>query len=157
MSDVDINWFGREFLIKATEANVKAMKMATFVVEATAKKSFGRGATQINTKVRRGKNFHRPSAPGSAPAVDFGILKSSVASQVDVGILTVDGFVGSDIKIMEKGLRQKKGKLSNIRSLVQYGFFQEVGTKFMKARPWLRPALKKSGSQILRIFQKANS
>ena len=156
MSDVDINWFGREFLLEVTEANEAAMRKATLVVERTAKKSFGTGATQINTKIRRGQNFHRPSAPGQPPAVDFGILKSSVVSVIDTKN-DVNGFVGSDIGLIKKKLQLKPGVIKRIQSAVQYGFFLEVGTKNMHARPWLRPALRKSHAKILRIFQKANS
>ena len=132
------------------------MKKATFTVERSAKRSFGRGASQAFSKLRRGRNFHRPSAPGQPPNVDFGILKSSVTSVIETG-RDIEGFVGSDIDHIKDRLRGKKGTISNLRSTVQYGFFLEVGTKFMAARPWLRPALRKNSAKILRIFQKANS
>lgn len=171
MSDVDINWFGKEFLAEATAVNEEAAKTAAFVVEGVAKKSFKKGGLS-GKLIRRGKNFHRPSAPGQPPREDFGFLKSSVTTVID-GIAFRDtrrvgsdnslkerdpvAFVGSDIKFIKKKLRKKKGFIKNIKSAVQYGFFLEVGTKNMAARPWLRPALKKSGATILRIFQKANS
>ena len=156
MSDVDINWFGREFLVEVTKANSDAMKKAAFLVEGTAKKSFGRGASKVFAKLtRRGTKFHRPSAPGQAPAVDFGILKSSVKSTFEDKGLTA--FVGSDIDKIREEIRKKKPRTSITRSLLNYGFFLEVGTKFMAKRPWLRPALRKNNGKILRIFQKANS
>lgn len=156
MSDVDIDWFGEEFLVKVTKANSDAMKKSAFLVEATAKKSFGRGASQAFVKlVKRGVNFHRASAPGQAPNVDFGILKSSVKSTFENGGLTA--FVGSDIDKVRIEIKKKKPRVSITKSLLNYGFFLEVGTRFMAARPWLRPALRKNNAKILRLFQKANS
>ena len=172
MSDVDINWFGNEFLVEVNEINIEAAKKAAFMVERSAKISMGRGQNFITKGVSRGRKTHRPSWPGQPPAVDYGILKSSVTTVAD-GVAYRNGsrvgtenkliekepvsYVGSDIDNVEKRLRRKKGVISNIKSAVQYGFFLEVGTKNMFARPWLRPALKKNAGAILKIFQKANS
>ena len=150
MSDVNISWHGREFFTLATKETVKAMTKAALVVENRAKKIMGTGASKFNasgdTKKRKGKkSFHRPSAPGFPPAVDTGILRSSVSHKVQIRNLSVTGFVGSDTdKIAAK---------AEAGTDVEYGFFLEVGTTKMAARPWLRPSLRQSERDILRILR----
>lgn len=161
MSDVDINWFAIAFIDDVIGVNEKAATKAALIVERTAKKSFGHGASRIGKEVtvKRGKKRRRPSAPGFAPNVDYGILKSSV-KHIKGKLIgnEIAAFTGSDIDKIDKGLL-KRGVITDgsIWSSVQYGYFLEVGTKYMEARPWLRPALKQNESRILQIFKKANS
>lgn len=150
MSDFNLAWHGREFFTLATKETVRAMTKAAVVVEEKAKKIMGTGASKFNTsgdtKSKRGKtSFHRPSAPGFPPAIDTGVLMSSVSHKVKTTASNVNGFVGSDIdKIRSK---------AEAGTDVEYGFYLEVGTKNMLARPWLRPALRKSEKDILRILK----
>ena len=150
MSDFELAWHGREFFTLATKETVRAMTKATIHVEGEAKRIMGTGASKFNTsgdtkQKRGGKSFHRPSAPGSPPAIDTGVLMSSVSHKVKKTGSSVNGFVGSDIdKIRSK---------AEAGTDVEYGFFLEVGTKFMLPRPWLRPALRKSEKDILRILR----
>lgn len=157
----DLVWHGDDFLEFAGKVTKEAMTKAALVVEREAKRSFGKGASSPFTSVKRGKRKrHRPSAPGFAPNVDTGVLKSSVATLIkkakgkDKG---AEGYVGYDIVKVERGLRKQKKKIKNIKTMVEYGLYLEVGTKNMHARPWLRPALRKSGREILKIFKKAMS
>lgn len=149
----DLQWFGNEFFTLATKQNVKAMKKSALLVERKAKRIMGTGASS-GKKLRRsgtGKNkkYHRPSAPGSPPAVDTGILRSSVASTVNIKGLNLIGMVGSDIDHIRGA--------AIAGTDVEYGFYLELGTRNMQARPWLRPALRQSEKDILRIFKEANS
>ena len=150
MSDFNLAWHGREFFTLATKETVKAMTKAAIHVEGEAKRIMGTGASKFNaqgdTKSKRGKkSFHRPSAPGSPPAIDTGVLRASISHKVKTTGLNVNGFVGSDIdKIRSK---------ADAGTDVEYGFYLEVGTKNMLARPWLRPALRKSEKDILRILK----
>jgi hypothetical protein len=148
----ELAWFGREIFTRATEANVVAMEKSVVLVEENAKKIMGTGATSGKKSRRSGKGksrkFHRPSAPGEPPAIDIGILKSSVAHKIEKKETSINGFVGSDID----HIRKRAGAGTD----VQYGFYLEVGTVKMQARPWLRPALRQSENGILRNFKEAN-
>ena len=176
MSDFDLKWNGDEFFVEVKKVNAKAMLAAGYTVERAAKESFGKGASRPDFTKRKTKKgaMHRPSAPGFAPNVEDGILKSSVSVDVDGfmyrnkrrvgataskkgGDIEVSGFVGSDIDNMQRGLSKSKKPPKNINTAREYGFFLEVGTKNMRPRPWLLPALRKSAPDILRIFKKANS
>ena len=150
MSDFDLAWHGREFFQLATKETVKAMETAGRFVENRAKKIMGKGASKFsatgNTKKKKGKSaFHRPSAPGFPPAVEEGILRTSVSHVTKVRGLTVNGFVGSD--------KDKIKAKAEAGTDVEYGFYLEVGTKNMEARPWLRPALRASEKGILNILR----
>lgn len=161
MSDFDLHWNGEAFLFEVNKISKSAMRKAALEVEREAKLSFGRGASSLDGTVKRGKKRHRPSAEGFPPNVDFGILKSSVdisVERITAGSKTADkveGFVGSNIDRVERKLRESKKKIKNMRTVVQYGFFLEVGTKNMRPRPWLLPALRKASPRILKIFRKA--
>lgn len=169
MSEFDLDWNGEEFFVEVKDINTKAMREAALTVEREAKLSFGKGASMpflrfnasvLGATVKRGKRKrHRVSAPGFPPNVDTGVLKSSVSTEVgrtQRSAVEVEGFVGSDIVKIARKL--SKNKVKNItQKKLEYGFFLEVGTRNMQPRPWLRPALKKSGPEILKIFREANS
>ena len=152
MSDFDLAWHGREFFGEATKAVKDAMTTATLVVENKAKKIMGTGASSFSvkrdTKSKRGKrSFHRPSAPGFPPAIDTGVLRASISHKVVEKAGNVQGFVGSDTaKIAAK---------AEAGTDVEYGFYLEVGTRNMEARPWLRPALRASEKRIKTILSNA--
>lgn len=68
---------------------------------------------------RRHGIAHQASAPGEPPAVDTGLLRASIRHEV----VDEDGpvaYVGSDVK---------------------YAIYQELGTRYIVPRPYLRPAL----------------
>ncbi len=152
MSDFSVSWHGREFLTLATKETVKAMTKAAVLVERRAKKVMGKGASKFsvsgNTKSRRGKtSFHRPSAPGFPPNVDTGVLRASISHKVNIKGGSVNAFVGSDIDKIRSNPKSEAG------TDVEYGFYLEVGTTKMEARPWLRPTLRASEKDILRILR----
>ena len=181
----DLAWFGIAVFEKATQANLTAMKKAAILVERNAKKIMGSQAraqrkprkrrsrkilgglfTISITKKRKAsrsgakrrtkakKKRHVPSTAGNPPNIDTGILRASITHTIDIkdvggGEPGIVGFVGSDIDY----IRANAGTGTD----VQYGFYLEVGTVKMQARPWLRPALRRSENGILRIFKEANS
>lgn len=67
---------------------------------------------------------HRASKPGDPPAVDRGILRSSIAWQAK----------GRDKRV--------------VGTNVEYGPHLEFGTRFMQPRPFLRPAAEKLKQQV---------
>ena len=69
------------------------------------------------------------SKPGEPPRKQLGHLRRSVTYEVDDNQV---GRVGTNLK---------------------YGRWLELGTRLMKARPWLRRALKECQDQILSILK----
>jgi len=161
-------WYGKEVFDKATEANIRAMGTAAGIVELDVKQNFtlkgtGRASVrQRGAKIRIAKTtsatdrrfkkredlMHRASLPGQPPAIDMGVLRSSIMSSVEVGVLGVIGKVGPDIEhIAEK---------ASFGTDVNYGFYLERGTKHIAKRPFLVPALARKRKEINRIFRKTN-
>lgn len=69
-------------------------------------------------KTRQGKpRFHRASAPGEAPATDSGFLLNGIRARMEsttVGVITI---------------------------AAPYALWLEEGTRFMKPRPYIKPAI----------------
>lgn len=165
MKDFGIsNWRGKQVFALATEKNIKAMTKAAILVERSAKINMtvpGSGHTRdgvwipgLGVKRTKTGKRHYAAKPGQPPAVDMGILKSAIFSQVNVEGLNVVGKVGPDIDAIKEGL-QKLGKRS-VGTDLEYGLYLELGTSKMAARPFLRPALKRTAKKVLQIFKKAN-
>ena len=151
MADAMItSWRAREFLTIATKENVRAMKKASIVVQAEAKKLTGGAGSGVEYK--RKSVTHRASAPGEPPARDLGILTSSISHNVTKQGLIVIGEIGPDIDVIKNKSATRRG--GNIDP--EYGFYLEVGTRNMEPRPFLRPALNKTRRLVERIFKKAN-
>ena len=87
--------------------------------------------TEMMTGPKTGKLYkkksvtHQASAPGQSPAVDSGELISRIIF---------------DVRDMELEVGAEAG--------APYAEFLELGTKKMKARPWLDPAVEKHASGI---------
>ncbi len=153
LSSTTIKWHGKRVFTLATRANIAAMKKAGFVVERNVKELLskrGTGRTYIRGKKRHSKQARRhvASAPGQPPAVDTGILRASIFTDVSVKGGNVVGKVGPDVEHI--AAEQTAG------TDVEYGLFLELGTAKMAARPFLRPGLAKSAAQIVRIFKGTN-
>lgn len=138
IGQLDIKWFGNAVMQQYTAQTKVNMTKAALLLEGDIKKSFGTGAKQSNVKIRRsgrGKNrkFHNPSKPGEVPAIDTGVLRASINHEVFEDASGVVGFVG-------------------VESAVKYGLWLELGTRRMKARPFLRPALIRTRAAIKKIF-----
>jgi HK97 gp10 family phage protein len=73
---------------------------------------------------------HHPSLPGNPPAPDTGNLRNSIRYEVRSENKEVYGIVGTTQKDPP------------------YGEYLEYGTKKMKPRPWLRPAMKNNEEWI---------
>jgi len=95
----------------------KTLARRAIVVERAAKKSMSSGGGR--TYRRRGVT-HVASAPGAAPAVDTGRLRASITYE-----LGQDG----------------RGLVARIGTNVKYAAYLELGTRRMRPRPFLRPAL----------------
>lgn len=143
MADYGITeWHGKRVFTLATKANVNAMKKAAFAVEADTKKHF--------TLVGSGRTYgkHTASKPGEPPAIDTGVLRASIMSNVKVKSNEVIGKVGPDVEHI--ATKAEAG------TDVEYGLYLELGTVKMQPRPFLRPALRRQQGNIKKIFRNAN-
>ena len=139
-----VEWHGAEFFMLATKETIRGMKKAAIYTQGVAKELIGgEGSGEPDSR------GHQPSMPGEPPARDTGRLASSVGYKVKVKMLTVQGFVGPDEAKLKGRGRKSVDPL--------YGLWLELGTKYMSARPWLRPAVLKATPKIVRILKKAVS
>ena len=119
--------------LRQLEKNVGKLSKSALIaggllVETDAKRSIQETSTgHIVTRYREGgwgSYQHLASGEGQAPNTDTGRLVSSINTEPTKDAV----FVGTSL---------------------QYGKFLEFGTKNMKERPWLIPALKKNEHNIL--------
>ena len=78
-----------------------------------------------------GTKMHTASAPGEAPATDTGFLRSNIVAEVEKTTLT-----------------------AIVESRAKYSKFLEFGTRNMKPRPLMFPALEENKPKIRRLFAK---
>lgn len=96
----------------------QARARASQIVRKTAYDIVGRAQADMS-RAKSGRMYgaHRASAPGESPAVDTGALKASIAVEMDTPVRAIVN-VGAE-----------------------YGLYLELGTRWMAARPFLRPAV----------------
>ncbi len=129
------NWTP-EGLIGATEAALaRAAAKGALLVEREAKELVSKpGPTrEFSTGESVGGETVRASLPGEPPRKRTGEnLRNTIGT--------------------EKG--NKSGTIWRVgtRGESRIGFWLEFGTRFMKPRPWLRPALKQNRQRLKRIF-----
>lgn len=116
----------RKAIEAAVEGSVKD-------VEFEAKRMIMRDAkTGTTVQLRNPNRTHTRSAPGEAPATDTGKLVGSITHEIDAN---------------------KRG--GDVIARTGYAVHLELGTKNMKSRPFLFPALVAMRSRISKRFRKA--
>lgn len=105
----------------------------------------GRGKRARNL---REIGFHRASAPGFPPAVNTNRLRGSWSIAIKSGKQLLPGY---NMRII-----RRPGVLGyELGSSVLYAPFLEYGTRRMKARPYLKPAIKIVEKSLPQIFAAA--
>ena len=139
---INVKWFGNRVFTLATEANVQAMHKAALLVESDVKQNF--------TLQGQGRQYgkHTASRPGEPPAIDTGVLRASMMSEVVKSGTNVTGKVGPDVEHI--------AAKAPVGTNVEYGFYLEMGTSKMQPRPFLRPALHRTRKKVVKIFKEAN-
>jgi HK97 gp10 family phage protein len=140
-------WYGKHVFTLATAANVAAMRRAALVVERDVQQNFTLQGS--GREYKRGKKVHRASVKGEPPAIDTGVLRASIMSEVKTKGLGVIGMVGPDVEHI--------ASKAEVGTDVNYGLYLELGTSRMQPRPFLRPALSRKKREVKNIFKKANS
>ena len=146
--DYGIKWHGKKVFTLATKANVDAMVKAAGIIERDIKKSFTKQGTGRSYKRTKSGKRHYASLPGQPPAIDLGNLRASIMGEIEVKGVGVTGKVGPDVEML--------AAKTDAGTDIEYGLYLEVGTKHMAARPYLRPALRRTKKEVKRVFVKAN-
>lgn len=107
----------------------QALHASALVVQNEARKLVLKGP-KTGKIYPRGKRTHQASAPGEPPASDTGTLVRNILAEMDWKKLS-----------------------ARVIAKTKYSRFLEYGTRRMKARPFLSPALKNKTKQIVQIFQ----
>ncbi len=133
-----LKWNGKELTNKVIRAEKKALARSCLHVVRAAKVSMKKGSKGGRSK------------PGEVPHVETGTLKRSIGFEIIKSIgfrVGHEGHVGARL-----GFKDKENPTG--ADAATYGKFLELGTRKMAARPYLRPALRKSRFKILREFAK---
>ena len=145
-----VRWFGKEVYRVAEQAQRQALKKAALVVVRSVKENFGDAAEALgplrNTRGRfraptAAERQANPSKPGEPPHIDTGTLKKSISYEL---IANDEEHVGPALGFNS----QETGEPAD-----HYGYWLEVGTPNMAARPYLKPALAREQQKILKIFR----
>ena len=127
--------------LASKEAIAKAMAISVEMVRTSAIESIMRGSKTGTTYTKYNpRRTHTASAEGEAPASDTGNLVSGITTNIEKSI--TGDIVGEVIA------NARDGKGGN------YAKHLEFGTREMRPRPFLFPALEKNKKRILAIFIK---
>ncbi len=151
-------WFFKEMDKKAQAANKEAITQASLVVVRSIKEHFpGSGIKNINKagKAKGASKTEREANRSLAeeiPHIQTGTLKRSIGHDIVKDTSgNFEGHVGPKLGYKET----HDGEVVNpTEGGKGYGFWLEVGTPKMAARPYLRPGLEREGPTILKIFNK---
>ena len=134
-----IVWHGDKFKADLQAEQRRRLERAAMVVEREAKRLLGVSGTGTRSKsgiVKAIKNARNrvygafPSMPGEPPHKQTGRLRASVAHEVI----------------------RKFNWVARVGTNVLYGKHLQLGTKWIKPRPWLDVALNKTVSQVRMIL-----
>ncbi len=123
--------FGSENIKKGIANGLMAIAL---MAQGEAQKSILKGP-KTGKLYKRGKKTHQASAPGEAPANDYGFLANKINADIDF-----------------------ENMVANLHSSAPYSASLEYGTRHMAARPFLRPAvdrIKPQAEGILVAYIKA--
>lgn len=130
-----LNWYGPQVLASVGREVERRLDEAAIIVVTNAQDSMAesKGGVPITRGAGRGT---LASAPGEPPAIRTSNLVNSVDWET---IFTASGTRAAK-------LRRRVG------TNVKYGLWLEVGTRHIKPRPWLLPALQKATGTVRSIF-----
>ena len=118
-----VTWHGDEFVERFKKEQVKNLTRAAIYLSGEIKKELSKGV-----KRKKGIVIGR-SAAGDPPALEEGELRRSIAWTVDSGRL-----------------------IARVGTNKIYGKYLELGTRFHKARPFLRSTMKTRRRMLAKIM-----
>lgn len=136
-------WHGDSVLRDITRGQKRNVARAGAYLSADIKSKFQRTPMLMGKRGarRRGGPGHRlyePSRPGEIPAVQKGHLRRSIISETDVDV---------------QGPVSRVGPMSTVKGMeMKYARYLEFGTRKMRARPYMRPALARNRLAIGRLL-----
>lgn len=118
--------------------NVGALKVKKEAIKMIKRRSSGRRYRRGTHSGSGRKKFHVASAPRNPPNTDTGNLWKNITISKGEGIVT-------------------RGYFALVRSRAKYSRFLEEGTKKMKMRPYMKPALNRNKKVIRALIKEAVS
>jgi phage gpG-like protein len=126
-----IEWHGNEFNEELEQSLAKNIEAAAIYFKEKVKRAIGVTGNPYRYAIGAKGPWYRnenPSAPGYPPHKMLGDLQRSIAHEMSEDKQTA--FVGTNL---------------------EYGYYLEVGTRKMEARPYLRSTLEKEQATIAKI------
>lgn len=108
----------------------KFLETIAIQLESNIKRDLSKAGTGRSYKRTKAGLRHVASAPGHAPAVDMGRLRSSITHEIGKDSTSLVARVGTDVK---------------------YSIYLEYGTRRMQPRPFLRPALDNMARKHIKV------
>jgi HK97 gp10 family phage protein len=136
----------------ATDRLIRAAE----TVRTIAIKSMGSGSSGHRKYYRTAaKKEHWSANPGQAPHVDTGRLRASITWAISEGAQQGDALRTKAQSGDQVGRPDREAKriIAVIGTNVKYARSLEFGTRHMKARPFLRPALEKARAKIKWLYE----
>ena len=112
---------------------IDLVQRSTSLVEETVLDSIRSGGTGITYEKYNPRRQHTASAPDEPPASDTGFLINSISSRVR---------------------KKDKEVIGQVIASAPYAPHLEFGTRDIRPRPFMQPALEKNRPKIKRIFKK---
>lgn len=156
-----IKWYGKELSAEIMKAQLKAVARGGAILEREIKLSMRdtttrktRGLLRQKARGKRKAKYHYPSESGHPPAVDTGRLRASITFQTSNG--TKSDFkpakTSKNTDPVGKPTAGPTQAVCIVGTNVKYGKYLELGTRHIRPRPFLRPALENKQSDILDQF-----
>ena len=140
-------WHGKKVLSNFDKQFQKRLTLAGITVEKAAKRSMYESKSGSMLRKPNTHATYQGSAPGEAPAVRTARLVGSITTRPAFKDRTGwHCFVGTFGQTSDE-MGQTGGKPD------KYPIYLELGTRTMRPRPYLRPALDKSRASIKALFR----
>ena len=125
-----LKWYGSKVIAKVEGKTEGVLDRGSIMIINKVKEIMRQSKTGINYSGKNRRFKTRSSAPREAPAVQTGRLRASIH------------------------WLKPRPFMRLIGTNLAYGFFLEVGTSKMAARPYLRPAFKREAPKIVKMLRK---
>ncbi len=114
--------------------------MSKFIKEWNAKELLAEVSGRMLSGMDNACQFAAEQARGKAPRAT-----GTLAEEIDYEVVPERNKVVGYVGVKAGGIAANQGK-------AYYGYFQELGTSKLPARPFLRPAVFENGEQIVKLI-----
>ena len=151
-----IKWDDKKLKAEVRDKATKRLIRAAEEVRGICIKSMGSGKSGYKMRLKtKAKKEHWSSPPNTPPHVDTGRLRASITWAISEGAQQGDALRTKAQSGDQVGRPDREAKriIAVIGTNVKYARSLEFGTRHMKARPFLRPALEKARAKIKWLYE----